>query len=132
MFIITLTVSAQSNSPMPQDISPKLEFVLELHVNIGGAFSVGETPHGGRTIIPITSGTFDGPNIKGTILPGGADYQMGSSVQGRTEVEAIYCIKTDDEVYIHIRNCGLICSEQNGFYFVTSPKFEAPINSKYA
>lgn len=132
MLLMTLTASAQFGAPAPQDITPKLEFVLELRVNIDGAFSVGETPHGGRTIIPITGGTFEGPNIKGAILPGGADYQMGGSVQGRTEVEAIYCIKTDDGVNIHIRNCGLIYTGQGGFYFVTSPKFEAPVDSKYA
>lgn len=130
--MLTAFASAQNAAPSAPDITPKLEYVLELKVKIDGAFSVGKTPHGGRTIIPITGGTFEGPNIKGTIIPGGADYQMSGEVQGRTEVEAIYCIKTDDGVNIHVRNCGLICSGQGGFYFVTSPKFEAPIDSKYA
>lgn len=130
--LIAMSAKAQVAMPATPDITPKLEYVLELKVKIDGAFSVGKTPHGGRTVIPITGGTFEGPNIKGTIIPGGADYQMGNQETGRTEVEAIYCIKTDDGVNIHVRNCGLICSGQGGFYFVTSPKFEAPLDSKYA
>lgn len=130
--LIAMSAKAQVAMPATPDITPKLEYVLELKVKIDGAFSVGKTPHGGRTVIPITGGTFEGPNIKGTIIPGGADYQMGNQETERTEVEAIYCIKTDDGVNIHVRNCGLICSGQGGFYFVTSPKFEAPLDSKYA
>jgi hypothetical protein len=84
----------------------------------------------------ITGGTFEGPKMKGTIIPGGADYQM-SGTGGRTEIEAIYSIKTDDGVYIHVRNNGIISmgTGSNGapaFYFRTTPKFEAPVDSKYA
>ena len=86
-------------------------------------------------MIPITGGTFEGPKIKGTILNGGADWQLAKG--DRTEIEAIYSIKTDDGVYIHIRNCGIIASgkDEQGrpqFYFRAAPKFEAPEDSKYA
>lgn len=114
-----------------QSATPELEFAFELKVNIDGAFNVGAVPHGDRVVIPITGGTFEGPGIKGDILPGGADYQMGDRESGRTEVEAIYCIRTDDGVSIHVRNWGIICGGQDGFYFTTSPKFEAPKDSKY-
>lgn len=52
--------------------TPELEFVVQLHVTLGQVYSVGKTTHGTRTIIPITGGTFEGPNIKGEVLPGGA------------------------------------------------------------
>ena len=52
---------------------PELEFVVELKVKLGQPYGVGETAHGNRFIIPITGGTFEGPNIKGEVLPGGAD-----------------------------------------------------------
>ena len=99
------------------------------------AYSCGETQHGQRTIIPITGGAFEGPQIKGTIINGGADYQLANA-QGRTELEAIYCIKTDDGVYIHVRNRGIIAGGQDAdgkptFYFRAAPQFEAPADSKY-
>ena len=120
-----------------QHEAPQLEFVVELKVKCEGAYQVGQTSHGNRFIIPIVGGTFEGPRLKGTILPGGADYQLQSPALGRTELEAIYSIRTDDGVNIHVRNRGLICTSQDAdgnpqFYFRTAPQFEAPMDSKYA
>ena len=120
----------------PADDTPTLEFVCELHVKLGQTYTVGQTAHGSRVVIPITGGTFEGPNMKGTVLEGGADYQLVDQAKGRNEIEAIYSIKTDDGVFIHIRNCGLIVTGKNAdgspnFYFRCAPKFEAPSDSKY-
>jgi len=125
--ILPLSISAQN--------APELEFALQLKVTLGEAFSIENTQHGRRTVIPITGGTFEGPLLKGTIINGGADYQIANA-QGRTELEAIYCIKTDDGVYIHVRNRGIISNapDANGqpsFYFKAAPQFEAPADSKY-
>ena len=122
-FVALLAVAFSSSAQTPE---PELEFALELKVKLGQAYGVGETANGNRFIIPITGGTFEGPNIKGEVLPGGADYQMQG--KNHTDIEAIYCIRTDDGVNIHIRNKGIIA----GNYFYCSPKFEAPLNSKYA
>ena len=132
LLAFVLSVSAQNQVGAD---APQLEFVMQLKVTLGETYSCGETQHGRRTVIPITGGTFEGPNIKGTILNGGADYQLANG--GRTEIEAIYSIKTDDGVYIHIRNRGIIASGQAeegrpSFYFRCAPQFEAPSDSKYA
>ena len=128
---IMLQVSAQNNPPKQ---TPELEFALQLKVTLGQAFSIENTQHGRRTVIPITGGTFEGPGIKGTIINGGADYQLANA-QGRTELEAIYCIKTDDGVYIHVRNRGIIASGKDAdgkptFYFRAAPQFEAPADQQ--
>ncbi len=133
---VALSLSASAQVAEPQN-TPQLEFALQLKVTLGEAYTCGETQHGQRTIIPITGGTFEGPNIKGTIINGGADYQLNNKATGRTELEAIYCIKTDDGVNIHVRNRGIINSgidEQGNptFYFKAAPQFEAPVDSKYA
>ena len=126
---------AQSIEP-PYPEGPGLEFVCELRVNCGPAYTVGKTAHGTRMVIPILGGTFSGPGMKGEILEGGADYQLVDQERGRNEIEAIYSIRTDDGVNIHIRNCGLITMNRGengapGFYFRTAPKFEAPQDSPY-
>ena len=113
---LTLNVSAQDYPPKN---TPELEFALQLKVTLGEAFGIDNTQHGRRTVIPITGGTFEGPLLKGTIINGGADYQLNT--ENRTELEAIYCIKTDDGVYIHVPS----------FYFRAAPQFEAPADSKY-
>ena len=129
--LLTATMSAMAQDPA----GPETEFVMQLHVTLDAAYSVGETPHGRRTVIPITGGTFEGPRLKGTIIPGGADWQLAKG--NRTEIEAIYSIKTDDGVYIHIRNRGIInmgkdANGQPSFYFRCAPHFEAPEDSPYA
>ena len=131
---LNVIVSAQVSEPKD---TPQLEFALQLKVTLGETYTCGETQHGRRTVIPITGGTFEGPAIKGTILNGGADYQLANTALNRTELEAIYSIKTDDGVYIHVRNRGIIHSgkDANGnpsFYFKAAPQFEAPVDSKYA
>ena len=131
---LNLMASAQIEEPKN---TPELEFAFQLKVTLDEAYSCGETQHGRRTIIPITGGTFEGPNIKGTIINGGADYQIANTAINRTELEAIYCIKTDDGVVIHVRNRGIIHigKDANGnptFYFKAAPQFEAPADSKYA
>ena len=133
---VALSMSASAQVAEPQN-TPQLEFALQLKVTLGEAYSCGDTQHGQRTIIPITGGTFEGPNIKGTIINGGADYQLGNKALNRTELEAIYCIKTDDGVNIHVRNRGIINSGKDDqgnptFYFKAAPQFEAPTDSKYA
>lgn len=132
MAVFALAIHAQVEAPKD---TPQLEFALQLKVTLGEAFGINNTQHGRRTVIPITGGTFEGPGIKGTIVSGGADYQLANA-DGRTEVEAIYCIKTDDGVYIHVRNRGIIANSKdaNGnpsFYFRCAPQFEAPADSKY-
>lgn len=132
LFLVLVLLSAfalKSTAQVePPKDTPQLEFAMQLKVTIDEAYSCGETQHGQRIVIPITGGTFEGPKIKGNILSGGADYQLVNKVQDRTELEAIYCIKTDDGICIHVRNKGIIA---NG-YFKCAPQFEAPADSKYA
>ena len=127
---ISISASAQIQEPE----APQLEFALQLKVTLGEAYGIDNTQHGRRTVIPITGGTFEGKGLKGTIVNGGADYQLNA--EGRTELEAIYCIKTDDGIYIHVRNRGIIANGKNAdgkpsFYFRAAPQFEAPADSKY-
>ncbi len=113
---------------------PSAEFVMRLTVSLGRWYDVGETPEGYRRVIPITGGTFEGPKLRGEIMKGGADWQL---IRGyRTSLEAIYSIKTEDGVYIHIRNKGVAYDgpDENGessSYLMASPQFEAPAGSRY-
>lgn len=133
-FIMLLVRVSAQDIEVPK--APDLEYVMELKVICSAPFSCGMTSRGERVVIPITGGTFEGPQIKGTILNGGADYQYVDKKNNRTELEAIYCIRTDDGVNIHIRNTGLIINGNGedgkpAFYFRCTPKFEAPDDGKY-
>ncbi len=136
MLLASVAVSAQETA-QPKSPAPQLEFVMQLNVSVGEAYAVGAVPQGHRQIIPITGGSFAGPLIRGEVLNGGADYQLSTDGGGRTQLEAIYSIRTDDGVNIHVRNMGLICNGKDAqgnasFYFRAAPRFEAPLDSKYA
>ena len=80
--LLAQSVSAQVTAPKN---TPELEFALQLKVTLGEAFGINNTQHGRRTVIPITGGTFEGPDIKGTILNGGADYQLDDAAGRRAQ-----------------------------------------------
>jgi len=110
------------------DDTPSLEFVMELSVSIGDPIAVGNTGLGHRTIVPITGGTFSGPRIRGTVISGGADYQIYDNAHRRNNLEAIYCIMTDDGECVKVHNRGIATED----YFCTTPIFEASFDGKYA
>lgn len=139
------TMKAKGFSTLPGETQagvfskPELEFVCELQVTIGEPMNLGPALDGERVIIPITGGTFAGPKMKGTVLDGGADYQSISANGERVALNAIYTIKTNDDVLIQVQNTGILHSparnDESGnseVYFRAAPKFTAPVNSDYA
>ncbi len=108
--------------------APRLEFAFEELVTLAHGTKVGTTPLGERTMIPITGGTFTGPGISGTIVPGGWDWQLRRS-DGCTSIEADYMLRTDDGVIINVINKGVLCRDKDGGMVParTQPVFEAPL-----
>ena len=67
-------LSGPPQAAVPQ--APKLTLAMTLRVQVGPPMELGEVPKGRRRIIPILGGTFEGPNIRGKVLAGGADWQI--------------------------------------------------------
>ena len=120
--ILTLVIAAIASCWAPavfaeeaDTLKPRLEFVFEEVVTLGGGLNPGATPAGERYIIPITGGSFDGPGdgsgFKGVILPGGWDWQLKRS-DGCVWAYADYMLKTDDGVIINVRNQGPMCPQK--------------------
>ncbi len=128
-------VAAQPAGPLV----PKLELAFTAFVQIGPVQQIGPVPCGTARVIPITGGTFEGPRLKGKVLPGGADWQL-TRPDGVTVADAIYAIETDDGALIQIRNKGLRHGpaevmdrlrrgeevDPAEYYFRTVPEFIAP------
>ncbi len=85
---------------------PELEFIFSAHVTVDPPLELGDIGKGGRRIIPITGGEFSGPQLRGMVLPGGADWQILRS-DGVAELEARYTLRTDDGALIYVRNHAL-------------------------
>ena len=74
-------------APATAQQAPTLEFAFEEIVTLGEVPPPWDSARGGRVLIPITGGTFEGPNIRGTIMPGGWDWQLRRA-DGCNEVKA--------------------------------------------
>jgi hypothetical protein len=91
--------------------------VFTENVSLGGSYSINNAKYGSRNIIPITGGTTTG-RVVGTILNGGADYQLSGSL------DAWYTLAPDNGEFILVRNCGAA----GGLI----PWFEAKVDGEYA
>ena len=93
---------------MPNDelTTPGLEFVFAARVAVGPPQELGDVGKGGRRIVQIAGGEFSGPQMRGEVLPGGADWQVLRS-DGVAELEARYTLRTADGALIYVRNLAL-------------------------
>jgi hypothetical protein len=82
------------------------EFAFELRASVDAVQDIGETPAGRRRFIPITGGSFEGPKLKGVVLPGGADAQI-IRPDGVTDLVARYTLRVDDGTLVYVVNRGL-------------------------
>jgi len=85
---------------------PQLDFIFAAHVSLDPPLDLGHMGKGGRRIVPIVGGDFSGPQVRGKVLPGGADWQVLRD-DGTAELEARYTLRTDDGALIYVRNLGL-------------------------
>lgn len=125
-----------------QPAAPELEFLATLEVHVSAPVEVGPTPFGQRRVIPLLGGTVNGPKLKGTILPGGADFQSVRS-DTFTDIQARYVIETEDGDRIYVENTGIRVAAPEDIaalvrgesvdparvYFRTVPRFETAASS---
>ena len=127
---------AQSETDQDKNIYRdfKTEHMWDANVKVDKMIKIGKSKHGVRRVIPITGGSFEGPKIKGEVLPGGEDWQLARP-DGDVEFNARYLIKTDDGVVIQVINKVLMhmpkSGEQAQPYFGSIIDLEAPVDSPY-
>jgi len=115
-----------------------------MQVALGVPQKVGAVPHGTRVTSPIASGDFEGPRLRGRVLPGGGDWTLLRS-DGVLELDLRVTLETDDGALVHMTSFGLrrgppdvIAALARGekvdpasYYFRTTPRFETG-HPKYA
>ena len=81
-------------------------FLMTLQVAVVGAQKIGAVPHGTRVTAPIASGHFEGPRLRGKVLPGGGDWTLLRG-DGVLELDLRVTLETDDGALIHMTSFGL-------------------------
>lgn len=85
--------------------TPTLEYAFEARVDIAAPLDHGNTRAGHRRVIPILGGTVDGPNIRGKVLAGGADWQI-LHADGAADLEARYTLELEGGALAYVTNRG--------------------------
>ncbi|RNL87468.1 DUF3237 domain-containing protein [Halostreptopolyspora alba] len=91
---------------IPTPVPPTLTFLATISVGVDTPVEVGPTLDGHRRVIPIVGGSVTGPELRGTVLAGGADFQV-LRTETLTELRAEYAIETEDGERIQVSNFGL-------------------------
>jgi len=76
---------------MPE-INTRFLFTIALEIHVS---SLGDTPYGGRRAFYFDAGSFDGPKLKGRVLPGGGGWSLIRR-DDVMEVDARLILETDD------------------------------------
>lgn len=86
----------------------KTEFLGEMVANLDwtNILDLGATPHGNRQIIYATGGTFEGPKVKGVVLPGGGDWSI-LRPDGVFELDVRIVLRADDNHLIYTYYKGI-------------------------
>ena len=85
---------------------PRLTMTYRLEATLGEPLEFGQTAQGQRRIVPLTGGTFSGPELKGILQPGGsADWQI-ILPDGTALGDIRYTLETDggDLLYVQSRS----------------------------
>jgi hypothetical protein len=110
LLLLICLVAAADPHPIAQSArtppAPGLVFAFELHATVGAPVEIGQVPRGRRRIVSIVGGTFEGPGIKGKVVPGGADWQI-IRADGFSELDTRYTLETDKGRIIYVQNAGM-------------------------
>ena len=105
-----------------QELKSKLLF--EVTFNLKPGIEIGQTLAGKRTIYPVLDGFFEGPNLKGKVLPGGADWFLQLN-ETTNKIDVRVTLQTNEGENIYVTYQGYLKLNADGtYYFRTTPYFE--------
>ncbi len=83
----------------------QFEFLMNVAADVGELTSMGGGPLGERRVVAITGGNFAGPGLRGTVVPGGADWQIVRA-DGVLDIDARYALRTEAGALIRVVSQG--------------------------
>ncbi len=124
---------------------PEIQTEFLFRIELDFEFSVlGDTPYGLRRIASLKSGNFVGPNLRGTVLPGGGAWTLVRRDEV-LDIEVRLLLETNDKqlIYMHWRALRDVPEDvadrlrrgepvdPSAYYFRAAPYFETS-SEKYS
>jgi hypothetical protein len=85
---------------------PRLVRMTSVCCDVGVLVTLGAAPGGERRYVPLEGGTLAGPELAGTILSGGIDWQWARA-DGVLQASAHYVVRTADGALVEVTSDGL-------------------------
>ena len=93
---------------LPKEMTElKVRPLFTLLLDVAPPINVGKAPGVDRRIGVITGGRFEGEKLRGTLLPGGSDWQAVRPGDGAFMLNVRICLKTDDDAIISMSYPGI-------------------------
>ena len=117
-----------------EDLDLDFELLCEaaIYVEAASPGPIGATPWGNRLVAYISEGEFEGPRMKGKVLPGGGDWLIIDPDRpnaSKPDVRAVW--ETDDGAKLYLAYTGRIIqpadpatAKPSEYYFRVAPTFE--------
>jgi hypothetical protein len=97
-------VFAMSASALPAP--PALIPMTRVRCEVDALVTLGSGPYGERRYVPLGGGTVVGPELNGTLVEGGVDWQVNRA-DGVLDIAAHYVIRTDDGALVEVQSNGM-------------------------
>lgn len=118
---------------------PRFELLFGMSLEVEKPDQIGQTHAGDRRVIGVSGGVFEGPRLKGRVLPGGSDWIVVRR-DGVLIQDVRIVLQTDDGQNVLMSYRGMrhgpedVIERVNGgedpdpseYYFRTTPVIEAP------
>ncbi|MCI1191649.1 DUF3237 domain-containing protein [Calidifontimicrobium sp. SYSU G02091] len=85
---------------------PSLVPMARITCDVDALVSLGAGPYGERRVVPLGGGTVEGPELNGTIVEGGADWQVARA-DGALDIAAHYVLRLADGALVEVQSTGL-------------------------
>lgn len=116
----------------------RTEFLFQIDLTVTPPQSLGATPAGERRIVTVTGGTFEGPKLKGKVVPNSGGDWIVARPDGALQLDVRITLECDDGALIYMRYEGIRAGDPavlarlnrgeavdpSEYYFRISPRFE--------
>jgi len=119
--------------------------LFDIVVDLNPRLNIGDGPLGRRILFGAAGGSFEGPRLRGEVLPGGGDWALFRP-DGAMTLDVRLTLRTHDNALVHMTYGGRWITppalraemadpvkrlqiDPNGYYFRTNPLFETGARS---
>jgi hypothetical protein len=104
--LVLLSAATMAGAQTTVNSKMRLEYLMTFHSSFAQTIDIGQVAIGHVQVYTISGGTFEGPKLRGKVLPGPVDWFVtGSDAVGHMDVRATF--QTDDGANIYLRYQGV-------------------------